>query len=254
MMANPDQLNDFGSWGLNQNDFDFSGAVFGTDDLSYADSLSEYPQTQQPTTTSAEALPPLNCNTTLQIPVSGNWSNTPTATNPSSVSTPVPFHDQSESGSDNSLSRQPSLESKRKSQELDPINPTKRLKVGRGRPNTAQNRISGNCLPCQLKTYKHACEPGEDPNGPCKACLKRANALSPAICRRARYQDVDIFRHGPTKGLAHTLRWLQKNSVSSQDPQKAKWKPITNLPVKRLRGQRPHTSHCTCPRDIQMRL
>jgi len=39
---------------------------------------------------------------------------------------------------------------------------------------------------------------------------------------------------GPSRDLAHTLRWLKEMKIP-QDSQKAEWKPLTNLPVKKSR-------------------
>jgi len=109
--------------------------------------------------------------------------------------------------------------------------PNKRLKYADGYKHTAQIRRTGACLPCQMKTNKHKCIPGPDPTGACQACYKRANAISPVICRRARFQDIKVIRLGPSRDFANTLRWL-KDTEPSQDPQKAVWKRLTNIPIK----------------------
>ena len=163
------------------------------------------------------------------LSVAPHWGDTPTATNLSSTSTPLPLSDQT--SSDNDLSQQTSLESKRKSDLNDQPPLNKRLKFADGRKHTADNRRTGACLFCQMKTNKHGCIPGPDPAGPCLACLKRASALGPVICRRARFQDVKIIRLGPSRDIAETLRWLR----APQDPEKVEWKRLTNLSVKKSR-------------------
>ncbi len=218
---------------MNDPPLDYYHQGFENSGFRYTDLLPEFAQTQLPAT-SDEAPPLFSYDDSLRFPAPNHWSNTTTATSTSSVSTPLPVTDQS--SSDNDLSRQPSLESKRKSPELDPSIPTKRLKSGKRGPHTAQNRASGACLHCQMRKNKHACVPGVDPNGPCKACLKQAYPLSPAVCRRARFQDVEIVRLGPTRDFANTLRWLQN---SPKDPQKAEWKRITNMPIRKTSQARP---------------
>jgi hypothetical protein len=61
--------------------------------------------------------------------------------------------------------------------------------------------------------------------------LKKANAVGSTICQRVRFQDVKIIRLGPSRDFANTLRWL-KDQKPPQDPQKAEWRKITDLPVK----------------------
>ena len=176
-------------------------------------------------------------------PIPSAWGETPTATNPSSINTPLPF---SEPGSsDNDLSRQVSSESKRKRGLTSQSPPSKRPKPADGNIHTAENRRTGACLPCQMKTNKHKCTPSSDPSGMCQSCLKKSTALCPVICRKARFQDVKIIRLGPSRDLASTLRWL-KEMKTSQDSQKAEWKPVTNLPVKKSRQ--------TSQRYIELRL
>jgi hypothetical protein len=177
------------------------------------------------------------------LPIPSAWGETPTATNPSSINTPLPF---SEPGSsDNDLSRQVSSESKRKRGLTSQSPPSKRPKPADGNIHTAENRRTGACLPCQMKTNKHKCTPSSDPSGMCQSCLKKSTALCPVICRKARFQDVKIIRLGPSRDLANTLRWL-KEMKTSQDSQKAEWKPVTNLPVKKSRQ--------TSQRYIELRL
>jgi hypothetical protein len=169
----------------------------------------------------------------LEIPTT--WDDAPSATNPSSNSTPFPLSDLS--GSDSDLSLQVSSQSKRKLEPVDETTPKKRSNTAAGHTHpthTAMNRKQGACLPCQMRTNKHGCRPGPDPNGPCQACCKRANSPGPPICRRARFQDVKIIRLGPSRDFANTLRWLKDMKVP-QDPQKAEWKKLTNLPVKQSR-------------------
>ena len=164
-------------------------------------------------------------DSSLQVP--HRWDDTPTATNPSGTNTPPPSSDQS--SSDNDLSRQSTSDSKRKLALIDQPPFSKKLKSTHAHTHTAKNRRTGACLFCQMKTNKHGCIPGPDPAGPCMACLKKANALGPVICRRARFQDVKIFRLGPTKDIAESLRWLK----TTQDPQRPEWKRLTNLSVKK---------------------
>jgi hypothetical protein len=64
--------------------------------------------------------------------------------------------------------------------------------------------------------------------------LKKANAVGRTICQRARFQDVKIIRLGPSRDFANTLRWL-KDQKPLQDPQKAEWRKVTDLPVKKRR-------------------
>jgi hypothetical protein len=169
------------------------------------------------------------------LDIATQWDDAPSATNPSSSSTPFPLSDLS--GSDSDLSQQVSLQSKRKLEQADGTTPNKRSNTAASHTHpthTAMNRKNGACLPCQMRTNKHGCRPGPDPNGPCQACWKRANSLGPPICRRARFQDIKIIRLGPSRDFANTLRWL-KDMKLPQDPQKAEWKKLTNLPVKQPR-------------------
>jgi hypothetical protein len=163
------------------------------------------------------------------------WTDTQIATKPSSTGTPLP--PTTLSSIDNDLSRPASSVSKRKSELLDGALSKKRPKSA-DRPTrsiyTAMNRKAGACLSCQMRTNKHGCLPGPDPTGPCQACWKKANALGPIICRRARFQDVKIIRLGPSRDFANTLRWL-KDMKTSPDPQKAEWKRLTNLSAKKSR-------------------
>ena len=169
-----------------------------------------------------------------QGPPLDQWRDTPTVTNVSSVSTPLPAFEND--GSDNDISRRTSSDSKRKLEELDQEDPTKRPRSDSGQADTTiRNRLTGACLCCQMRTNKHKCPPGPSPDGPCMPCYKKATSLAPALCHRARFQDVEIFRLGPSKDFANTLRWLQKGSTSTEDPQKALWKPISNIPAKKSR-------------------
>jgi len=166
-------------------------------------------------------------------------SNTPTATNPSSASTPLPaaeiFNDQ------NAPPLSP-VESKRKSDEEVLMPATKRWKsadeippsqASSQEPQAADIRHTGACLPCQMRTNRHKCWPGPVKGGACGPCLKRAASSSLTVdCRRARFQDVEIFRLGPTKDFANSLRWLRKGADLDPDKQKL-WKPITNIPAKK---------------------
>ena len=116
---------------------------FQNANVSYTSQLPQYLQTQLPAT-SDEAPPLLNYDDNFRILAPSHQSRTTTTTNHSSVSTPTPVTDQS--NSDNDLHRQPSFESKRKSQERDPSRQTKRLKSDKGRAHTARNREIGACL------------------------------------------------------------------------------------------------------------
>lgn len=162
--------------------------------------------------------------------------DTPTSTNPSRISTPLNMGYLD--NSDNNLSCQVSSESKRKLNANDETSLNKRPRSADSSVHTAQNRKTGACLSCQMRTNKHRCMPGPDPTGACQACWKKANALGPVICRRARFQDVKIIRLGPSRDFANTLRWL-KDTKPPQDPQKAEWKKLTNLSVKRSRQTSP---------------
>jgi hypothetical protein len=172
-------------------------------------------------------------DTTLQVPY--QYGETSTPSDPSSDSTPLPLSDLS--GSDNDPSCKITSESKRKLEILDQTLPNKRPKSAEGHAHsthTAMNRKKGACLSCQMRTNKHGCRPGPDPTGPCQACWKKGNALGTLICWRARFQDVKIIRLGPSRDFANTLRWL-KDLKPPQDPQKAEWKKLTNLSVKKPR-------------------
>ena len=174
-----------------------------------------------------------NCNNNFEV--LPPWADIRTASSSSSISTPLPATDLS--GSYNGLSPQVSSELKRKPELLDGALPNKRPKSASGHTHpihTAMNRKTGACLPCQMRTNKHGCLPGPDENGPCQACWKKAQALSPVLCRRARFQDVKLIRLGPSRDFATTLRWL-KDLKPSPDPQKAEWKRLTNMPVKKSR-------------------
>ncbi|ERF72650.1 hypothetical protein EPUS_05704 [Endocarpon pusillum Z07020] len=180
--------------------------------------------------------PILNCNS--KFDGLSPWAHIQTASSPSSTSTPLPPTDLSSTY--NGLSRQVPSESKRKSKLLNEAVPNKRPKSAhsqRHSKHTAMNRKTGACLPCQMRTNKHVCLPGPDQDGPCQACLKRAQtpSLSPVPCRRARFQDVKLIRLGPSRDFATTLRWL-KDLKPSSDPQKAEWKKLTNMAVKKSRG------------------
>src|SRR5271156_4753818 len=173
-------------------------------------------------------------NNYFQAP--STWAETPTGTNPSSTNTPLPL---SEPGnSDNGLSRQASSEPKRKRDLIGQSPPSKRPRSADSNLHTAENRRTGACLPCQMKTNKHKCIPSSDPSGMCQSCLKKSTTLCPVICRKARFQDVKIIRMGPSRDLANTLRWLKEMKIP-QDSQKAEWKPLTNLPVKKSRQAGP---------------
>ena len=161
----------------------------------------------------------------LQVPF--HWGDTPTVTDLSSTNTQLSLSDQS--SSDNDVSRQIPSESKRKLPLIDQTPLNKRQKSVHGRTHTKENRRTGACLSCQMKTNKHGCIPGPDPAGPCLACLRRGNALSLVPCRKARFQDVRIIRLGPSKDIAETLKWLK----TPQDHQKAEWKRLTNLSGKK---------------------
>jgi hypothetical protein len=167
------------------------------------------------------------------LPVPSLWNGTPTATNSSSSSNTLMSPIELES-SENDLSRQISSESKRKRDPTIQSPPSKRPRSAGGNIHTAENRRTGACLPCQMKTNKHKCIPSSHPSGMCESCLKKSTALCPVICRKARFQDVKIIRLGPSRDLANTLRWL-KEMKKTQDAQKAEWKPLTNLPLKKSR-------------------
>jgi hypothetical protein len=152
----------------------------------------------------------------LRVPL--NWSETPTATNIRINNTPLPPINQS--SSDHSLSCQVSSESKRKLDLIGQLSLNKRPKLADGRAN---RKIA--CIPCQVKTRKHRCISGPDPAGPCLACLDRATALGPVICRTFRYQDINLFRRGPSRDVAETKRWL----TTPQDSERPKWKRLTDL-------------------------
>jgi len=170
------------------------------------------------------------------FPFSPTWGETPTATNPSSTNTPLPLSEPS--NSDNGLSPQVSSETKRKRDVIGQSPPSKRTKSADSNLHTAENRRTGACLPCQMKTNKHKCVPSSHPSGMCQSCFKKSTTLCPVICRKARFQDVKIIRLGPSRDLANTLRWLKEMKIP-QDSQKAEWKPLTNLPVKKSRQAGP---------------
>lgn len=163
------------------------------------------------------------------------WADGLTAKSPSSTSAPLPPTNLSSNY--NGLSRPVPSESKRKSELLNEALPKKRSRSAYSHTHavhTARNRKTGACLPCQMRTNKHVCLPGPDQDGPCQACWKKAHALSPVLCRRARFQDVKLIRLGPSRDFAATLRWLRDPRPSS-DPQKAEWKKVTNMSVKKSR-------------------
>ena len=163
------------------------------------------------------------------------WADTRTASSPSTTSTPLPPTNLRSDSND--LSRQGSSESKRKLELLDGALQNKRPKSSHGHTHpshTAMNRKTGACLPCQMRTNKHGCLPGPDQTGPCQACLKKAQTLIPVLCRRARFQDIKLIRLGPSRDFATTLRWL-RDTKPSPDPQKAEWKRLTNISVKKSR-------------------
>ncbi|KAF7504689.1 hypothetical protein GJ744_001970 [Endocarpon pusillum] len=176
----------------------------------------------------------LNCNSKIEVPPP--WAHIQTASSPSSSGTPLPPTDLSSNY--NGLSRQISSESKRKSELLNEALPNKRSKSAYSHTHsthTAMNRKTGACLPCQMRTNKHGCVPGPDQDSPCQACLKKAQALGPVLCRRARFQDVKLIRLGPSRDFATTLRWLKR----SPDPQKGEWKKLTNISVMKSRRTNP---------------
>lgn len=169
------------------------------------------------------------------LPVPYQYDERPTSSDTGSYSTPLPPSDSS--GSDNELSRKDSSELKRKPEPVNGTLSNKRPKPADGHAHpthTAMNRKTGACLPCQMRTNKHRCLPGPDPNGPCMACCKKTNAVGRIMCQRARFQDIKIIRLGPSRDFANTLRWL-KDQKPPQDPQKAEWRKLTDLPVKKPR-------------------
>jgi hypothetical protein len=169
------------------------------------------------------------------LPVPYRFDERLTASDASNYSTPLPPSDSS--GSDNELPPQGQSELKRKAEPLNGTSSNKRPKPTGGHAHdmhTVMNRKTGACLPCQMRTNKHRCLPGPDPNGPCLACWKKANAVGRTICQRARFQDVKIIRLGPSRDFANTLRWL-KDQKPPQDLQKAEWRKVTDLPVKKGR-------------------
>lgn len=171
------------------------------------------------------------------------WPDIQTLSRPDSISTQLSPTNLISNYND--FSRQVSSEPKRISELLDEALPKKRPKSAYRHTHpthTARNRRDGACLPCQVRTNKHGCLPGPDQDGPCQACFKKAYALGHVLCRRARLQDIKLIRLGPSKNYATTLRWLK----ASSDPQKAEWKKLTNISVKKSR----RTNHA----HIQLRL
>ena len=166
---------------------------------------------------------------------SSQWVNTPTLTT-STFSSPRPL---SENGSLEDHFPQPTASHalvKRRRESSDEVQAKKKHRL-EGQEQLAMNRLKGACLNCQMRTNKHRCPAGPDPDGPCQACIKKGTSLCPVICRRARFQDVEIFRLGPSRDYASTLRWLRKECIANPDQQFALWKPIENLPRKKSRGQ-----------------